>query len=91
MVNRGEPRRTRFVANMEDALILWTTLGSPGEPRRTTVNQSYVQKLLCNFFYILGLVDKVCRFPALHYMIKKHSKAFGMLFLPKTSNAGVFW
>ena len=33
--NRGEPRRTRFVADMENALILWTMLGSCGELRRT--------------------------------------------------------
>ena len=91
MANRGEPRRTEFVANMEDVLILWTVLGSRGEPRRTAANQTYFQKMLCVFFLYLGLVDKVCRFLALHYMIKKQSKAFAMLFLPEISNAGAFW
>ena len=74
-----------------------------GERRRTTANRGEpfwqplqrtiptFKKNCVYFFYILGLVDKVCRFPALNYMIEKHSKTFAMLFLPEMSNAGVLW
>ena len=61
----------------------WRTAANRGEPDLFSEKCVY-------FFYILGLVDKVCRFLALHYIIKKHSKAFASLSPQKYQMRGCF-
>ena len=60
----------------------WRTAANRGEP------DIFFRKFCVYFFYILGSINKVCRFPTLHYVIKTHSKTFGMLFLPRNVKCG---